>query len=226
MKKIWGAHKLAIIIISFLALLFLVMFFLARPLVNDIKNKADDIQKKIIDNDISRKRVGKIPEMEKADKLFRSKESELNVILDPNNEFEFIKKLEAMADETGNEMTLKVNDPNDAKNVKTNKKDEKKGIKESLAYTSYISVEINLVGDYLELINFVHKLENFSYYANIISIDSKKIAEVSENKVDSAKTESTNPFAAPSLPGPQERIEKKEKDVIKSILNVVIYTKK
>jgi hypothetical protein len=232
-KKIWKNHKLIIITAGYSVAILLVIVFLAVPLVNKLVEKADSIQKNIIDDQISRERVDKIPQMEELDKVYQSKKDELDVILDPNGEVDFIKKLEALADETGNKMTIKVDEA--AANAKApapavESKDSKKSIKESLGYDKYISIQISLKGDYAELVNFVHKLENFRYYVNIISIESKKEVEISENKITPEASKSSDIFAALGAPiqtaAPQAQIEKKEKDILASTLKVVIYTKK
>jgi hypothetical protein len=141
MKNIWENKRISIIIAVFLILLFLTVFFLAVPFVSKIKEKADNIQKKLMDIQVSKDRISKIPQMEEIDRAYESKKNELDVVLDVKDQVEFIKKLEALADETGNKMALKVDESGNAPNSqakKTNaaKKDEKKGIKDSLAYDS------------------------------------------------------------------------------------------
>jgi hypothetical protein len=234
MKIIWKKFKLSIITVAYLLFLLAVIFFFAKPFMGKIKEKADNVQKKILDNQIDREKIEKIPQMQETEKNIQEKSDVLNVILNHDEEVEFIKKLETLADLTGNRMTLTVEDPDIATSSKTvkkpnSKKDDKKGILESLSYDSYVSMQINLEGDYLSLINFVNKLENFQYYVNIISLDSKKNVEIDGNNnstvpissdIFSAPTSSSQP---PSSQGPKTE---KEKNILSSTINVVVYTKK
>lgn len=233
MKKIWSKHKLLIITASCFVLLVATVYFLTAPFVNKIKEKSDKIQEKIIDNQITGERTASIPKMEELDNGYESEKKYFDVILDPEREIDFIKELESLADETGNKIALKVNetnDPNDGKTKKTagNKKNEKT-IKEDLSYDNYIVIQIDLYGDYQEMMNFIRKLENFKYFCNIISIECKKETEISESRV--LPSDSKNIFSKPSFypvsgKTQVESVEKNEKDTLHSIINVVVYIKK
>lgn len=233
MKKIWAKHKLLIITASCFVSLAAAVCFLTAPFVNKIKEKSDRVQEKIIDNQITGERTASIPKMEELDSGYESEKKYFDVILDPEREIDFIKELESLAEETGNEIALKVSetdDPNDAKKKKTSgsKKDEKT-IKEDLSYDNYIVMQIDLYGNYQEMADFIHKLENFKYFCNIISIECKKETEVSENRVLPSSSKSVSPkslFSPVSGRTQVESIEKKEKDILHSIINAVVYIKK
>lgn len=233
MKKIWKNNKLIIVISIYCLALLLVIFFLAVPFSKKIKEKADNIQKKIIDNQIDKERIGKIPQMDEANELIESKKEELDFMMGTDDEVEFIEKLESLAEETGNKMTIKIDDPtvsdSKAKKTSNSKKNEKKTIKESLLYDNYVSMEINLTGEYSGLVNFIRKLENFKYYVNVISIESKKEVEISENKVSPEIPKSTSLFSGAgmrsSVQPKSEEIRKKEKDVLASVINIIVYKK-
>jgi hypothetical protein len=235
MKEVWKKFKLSIITITYLLLLLAIIFFFAKPFMGKIEEKADNIQKKTLDNQIDREKIGNISQMEETEKNIQKKNDMLNVFLSNDKEVEFIKKLENLADQTGNRMALTIDDANaaiTAKNAKkpSAKKDDKKGILESLSYDSYVSMRINLEGNYLGLINFVNKLENFQYYVNIISLESKKSVEIKDNKNSDAASTNSDIFSAPASSSqqsfPEEPETKKEKDILSSTINVVVYTKK
>lgn len=230
MKKIWKSHKLAIIIIGYCLVVFLVLFFLAVPFIKKIEEKADNIQKEKINNEINRERIEKISQMEEIDKLIQSKNEELNVILDLEDEVGFIKDLESLAEETGNKMSIKIEDlekNSDAKSKKSSseKKKDKKTIRESLSYDSYIFMVINLEGNYQEMLDFVHKLENFKRYVNIISVEIKKETEF--ESVSAPPVVQNPSIFSVSTPKSDERlIEKKEKNILLSTINIIVYKKK
>lgn len=234
MAYFWKKYKFWLII-AILALFAAALFFLAiSPLIRKTRAVADLIQEKIIDSQVSQSRISKIPEMKDAQNLIQEKEASFKVILDENNEVDFIKKLEAMADETGNKIELKITDnPAAAKTgaqpqapirpeAANNKKIDPDDIMANLPYDKYIVVQINLEGNYPQLLNFVHKLENMDYYVNVISISAKKSAR--EQKSQTAGTENYSLFGNSAGSGAPKIAA--EKEIIKSTLSAVVYLKK
>ncbi len=128
MKNIWKKHKLKMIVVAYFIGIFLVAQFVIRPMVGKTKDKADDIQKKLIDMQEDKGRLDKIPEMKDASGLIQEKKESLDVILVSEKEVDFIKKLESLADETGNKIALKIEeavaDPKKANDKKKPKKRE------------------------------------------------------------------------------------------------------
>jgi len=214
-KKIWKKHKFWLSILAYLLLLTAMFLFVIHPLIKEITATADAIQEKIIDNEINQSRIAKIPEMESALQSFSGKENELNVFLDENNEIDFIKQLESLADITGNKIDLKIEE-SQPKQAVIPKSKEVDDIKNSLPSDKYITVQINLEGGYSELVNFIHKLENFNYYVNIISIDAAK------NSPENDAGNNPNPFAGNVAA--KKAISGKE--TIKSAITIVAYLKK
>lgn len=229
MKEILEKYKILITTLVFLMLLLAVMFFIAGPFVNKIKEKADNIQKKKLDNQMDRERIVKIPQMEETQKIIQENSSMINVILNHDDEVEFIKELEKIAEETENKMTLSVDEKtsNSKPKIENDKEDKKKGILNSLSYNNYISIKVIIEGNYLGFMNFMNKLENFKYYVNIISLDLKKSVEAKGN-TDTSRDGSI--FSAPSSETLQkntseENISRKEKDTLLSTINIIVYTK-
>ncbi len=231
MKEIFKKYKILIVTLTFLVLLLTIIFFVAKPFVNRIKEKADNIQKKKLDNQMDKKRIVQIPEMEEDEKNILGNEEEIDVILNHNGEVEFIKKLEEIAEQTGNKMTLNVDEKTANSKVKADgrKDDKEKSILNNLSYGDYINIKITLEGNYLEFINFINKLENFRYYVNIISLDLKKNVKITEG-INSEAPKSGSIFSAPnpeSLPKNEleKVISKKEKDTLLSTINIIVYIK-
>ena len=229
MREILKKHKLFVITAGYCLVVFLIMFFLAGFFIKKIDEKANSIQRKKIDNEINRERIRKIPQMEEMDKLIESKNEEINAILDPDGEVEFIESLESLAEATGNKMNIKVDDSNqfDTKPKKAagNKKDDKKTIKENLSYDKYISMEIDLEGSYQGMLDFIYRLENFKYYVNILSIDLKKETKVEKSISAGAVTKPASLFSVSGSQLTEEKIEKREKDTLTSIISIIVYKK-
>jgi Na+-translocating ferredoxin:NAD+ oxidoreductase RnfG subunit len=227
MKSIWINHKLKIILAIYVIVAAVFVRFVAIPLVENIKNKSDEIQEKIIDGQINQTRLSKVGQMEDDFNVYETKKESLNVILDTRDEVEFIKELEAMAQDTGNTISLDVQDnpASSPKATAAKKKDE--GIIDKLSYKDYVSMEITLKGNYTGLVNFIQKLENFRYYVNIVSLSLNKETQTEDNTPSPAAPSSLGVFSPIiSNPSAPQKIERKEKEILKSVLDVIIYTKK
>jgi len=235
MKNIWKNHKLIVILVAYVVVAAVAVRFLVIPLVKEIQNKSDDIQEKIIDSQINQSRLSKIPQMEDDYGVFQEKKESLDVILDANDEVDFIKDLEAMAQETGNTITLQVDNSNSGNQKPPAAAAKKKdlGVRDKLSYSNYISMQISLEGNYAGLVNFIHKLENDSYYVNIISMDLNKVTQTEQSSTPSQQQPSqsgvfssnSNSNNTPFSPSTQTQTITKEKDVLKSTLSVVVYIK-
>jgi len=214
MKEFIKKYKLQLIVTFYAAIAAAFFCFIVWPSVNKIADKASEIQQKRIDGELNEKRLALVPAMEENYNEFKNNENNLNIIIDSAKEVDFIKELEALADQTGNKIEFNV--PDSADNSAAKPKSAEGDIKGKLAYTNYLSMQIALEGSYSSLLNFMHKLENYKNYVNIISISSEK-----KITVDSSLSANSNPFAA------ADQAAKKllDKESINSILDVVVYNK-
>lgn len=210
--KLWLGISMAGLLIG------LASFFGAYKLIGSIGAVSEVVQKKTIDNENNQSRISKIPEMEAATRSFQERENDLDATLDEGKEVDFIKKLEALAEITGNKISLKIDETDQKKPAPAKAdKDIKENILANLPYDKYITVQISLEGGYSELINFIHKIENFGYYLNIVSINAvKNASKESETQKDAS------PFKASSL---RDKITF-EKETIKTMIIVAVYLKK
>lgn len=207
MNIIWKKYNIWIIGGVFLAAVLLAWFFVVLPIKGNIKKNSDEIQKKIIDNNIYKERAQKIPEMEKTQATFEGNKNNLKIFLNGSSEVDFIKKIESVAEETGNRITLKIEE---SANQKTDKKDEN-DIKNALpGNNKYVAMQISLEGNYENLFNFMRKLENINYYVNIISLNLSKAIVQKE----------ASPFASTDAEKTSGNIEK---EIIKSNLEAIVY---
>jgi hypothetical protein len=223
MKDILKKYSFLINIAGFLIVLVLVFFFVINPLQKSIQSNSDEIQKKIIDDNISKSRISQIPDMEKIEEAFSENKNSLDIILDSSNEVDFIKKIESLAEETGNKIVLKIDDGkgnNPKKSVVTAKDSD--DIKANLNYTKYLSMQINLEGNYEQALEFIHKLENMNYYVDIISINMIKNAQdqTGENTSGTSPFEANNPKTKSDTTGLSNI-----NNMIESSLGVVVYLK-
>jgi len=218
MKNFCKQYKTQLVLTGYLIFLGIFIYGGIFAMVNNIKEKADEIQKKIIDNEVDKKNLEKIPQLMEDYATFSAESGNFDVILSKESEIEFIKSLEDLAKETGNEINLKlIAEENLPEKTKTAKEKDKKDIVGELPYKDYITIQLELKGKYPQLVKFMRKLENMNYYANIISIDLKKEEKKSEDNLSSSPFISADNAAAPT--------EKKKEEILKSLINLVVYTK-
>lgn len=195
------------------------ILFGAYKLIGKIKATSNTVQEKTIDSENNQSRIAKIPELEAAVRSFQERESDLDATMEESKEIDFIKKLEALAEITGNKISLKI-DEAVQKKAETAKpgKDVKETILGGLPYDKYITIQINLEGGYSELINFIHKIENFGYYLNVVSINAvKNASKETETQKDNS------PFNASRSAGNKITFEK---ETIKTVITIIVYLKK
>jgi len=222
MKNFCKKYRVQLVLAGYFIILGLFIYGGVFTMVKNIKEKADEIQKKIIDDEIDKKNLEKIPQLMENYEIFSSQKDNLSVILQKESEIEFIKSLEDLARETGNGISLKLIEEDgsqiksaQAKKIKANAKEKsKEDIMSNLPYKNYITIQLELEGGYSDLIRFVKKLENMKYYANIISFDLRK-------EEMQAESVASNPFIGPDGAAAPE--ETKKKEILKSLINLIVY---
>jgi hypothetical protein len=227
MKGIWRKYKLWISLLSYAAAVVLLLFFLVNPLIQKIKQKSEEIQKRTVDNEINLARISKLPEMKNVHETFVQEEPNLNIIVDSSREVDFIEKLETLAEETGNKIELKIlenyTDQNASKSPAVSKgKNIADEIRASLPYGKYLVVQVSLEGNYDNFLNFIYKLENFDYYVNVLSISLGKQAQ--ENTQESGSDPFT-PSNANTGGSPDAKSKIIPKETLKSSINIAAYIK-
>jgi hypothetical protein len=221
MKNFYKKYKVQVILAGYILFLGVFIYGGIFTMIKNIQGRADEIQKKIIDNEIDKKNLAKIPQLMSDYEIFSAGRSNLNVILKKESEIEFIQSLENLAIETGNEISLKLieeeNSPVKDNQAKTKAKEKDKlDIKSNLPYEKYITIQLELKGKYPQLMGFLEKIENMEYYVNVVAFDLKK-----EEK--SGETKTSNPFVSSgSVAAPEET---PPEEILKSLIDLVVYIK-
>lgn len=213
---------MAVIVSAYIVAVVLLIYFLAVPAVLKIGTVSDQIQEKLLDQEIIENRLGKLPQMEEDWRSYDSQRDSLETVLGADSEIGFIESIESIADKTGNIISLNIGssaDPQEISKIKRaikGKDAEQKGILDEIAYMNYFPMQIKLKGNYAGLVNFIRMLENSRFYVNVISVETKKeVLDVSEEAKD-------NPFSQNA----DETAEKKnKKEIINTDINAIVYTK-
>ncbi len=210
MKDFWKEYKIKLIIAAYVIMAVSFFYFLVMPAVDQIASKANEIQQKKIDKEINEKKLAAVPTMEGDYNEFKNNENNLVIVIESAKEVDFIKELESLAEQTGNKIEFKIQETAGKPVAKA--KGTEEDIKSKLANTNYLSMQIALEGNYGSLLNFIHKLENYKNYVNIMTISSEKMDA-------SGLIVSSTPFAVSDKTTTTS-------EVINSILDVVVYLKK
>lgn len=239
MKNFWKKHKIGTNISIFLILVMPSVYYGTLFGMKKIQNNANLIQEKITDNNLEKLKLEKIPAMDEANAEFEKNKETVGTILNSNSKVDFIKYIEVLAGETNNKIEIKVLDDNldklaTKKSIKVATKDDageekkKKSLEEQLTYKQYLSMQVDLAGDYQSFLNFVQKLENNKYYVNVTSFDLQK--DVIKKDGSSIKGDAASGgtiFLSPSSTSavqnnPETKIEA-EQQILKSSLNIIVY---
>lgn len=233
MKDFWKKYNFIIILLGYGLLVYLIFLFLAMPMLVRLREKADNIQSKKLDMEVDQRKLERIGELEEEYNTVKTNKHLLDVFLDKDKEVEFIKKLENMAEETGNGISLKIDPPVDiqdyrrAKAANEKKKEGEKELVYDLNYENYLSIEINLKGDLNGLVNFINKLENSQNYVNILALSSKKAVDDEENSFSSRTGGMFGVIIQNSSEkGPNIVPQEEKKEHLETKINAVVYLKK
>lgn len=219
MKEFWMKNKLSLTIAGYGLVFLAVIYFLALPLIAKIRTTSQQIQEKIVDQKIEDMKLGNLPQMEKDWEDYKSQKNSTDVLLSPGSEISFIESIDSIAQKSGNIIDLKIGDqvdPKEIEKIKANakKNKEQKGVMDEISYTNYFPMQINLRGDYQNLLKFIHLLENQHFYVNIISINSKK------QTVESVSSGNSNVFSA------EKKENENNKEILTSAISAIVYTQK
>jgi hypothetical protein len=219
MKNFWKKYKVQTVLTGYILLLGIFIYGGIFTAVKNIKAGADEIQKKIINDEIDKKNLDKIPQLIGDYEIFSSQEKNLNVILQKESEVEFIQSLEDLAKETGNAISLKLIEEEgspvkDSQGKAPAKEKNQENIKSNLPYKDYIAIQLELKGGYPELMRFLKKLENMEYCTNVVAFNLKKEENLTEEK-------SNNPFIGSANALIPE--ENQQKEILKSLIDLIVY---
>lgn len=203
----------------FLAVIAVVYFFAVNPSVVGAFKKAEKIQEGKMDYQAEVEKGLVFSEMKKEYEKIMEEEKKIGILIGRDEAINIIRSLEKIAEETGNEIKITIQDEalSVAKKKTPGKKGEEAlpGIAEHLSSDKHISFNIILTGRYPALLNFISRMENLNYYNDITSFNFTVVEkEVEEQKND-------NGIAAS---GAVQGAAVKEK-AVKAVIDSIFYVK-
>lgn len=221
MKKIWEKNKIIIIILGYFAIAGSLIYFVFIPKIADIKAAANEIQEKIIDQEMDDSRLSKLSDMKKDQTDYDSNLDSMKVILEPDQELTLIKSIESIASQSGCIIMLNIGEKTDSieinkiKRSGSKKGDGEKGIMDKISYNSFFPIQINLKGNYNKTMDFIRMLENSWIYVNIISIHASPEIILSDKLSNQNNNQSG-----------QEAQSAEKKKTLSTTINAIVYTQK
>jgi len=228
MKKFFQKQREVITILVYVCVIIALIYFVVLPLLARISSTRDQIQEEHMKQDIKQQQISELPKMEEQYNILQSNEKSVDVLLDKNDAVVLIEKLEKLAQDSNNEISISVQDVATQKNATVITNSETKTDNElvnDLPSTNYLQMKITLTGDYNTMMNFVHSLESSEYYCDIIAIQINQKEKTNEVSDIGMKT-----LANPSNPNitknTEETTDSNNDNKIEASLDVVFYTKK
>lgn len=233
MNIFWKKYKNFLILAALLAFFGGAFFLGIRYLLKEISANNENIKKETINHEERQKRLAEIPELKSQFEMVEKENNKFEIILSQNQIITLIKNLEEIAGETGNEMVI---EDMEIKNGEDEKKAKKKGggkseegeKKLSVDLTgNYVSMKIKLRGNYNSALNFIEKVENMNYCADIISLQ-LSAEESGMASRTSGTLLSVSPFVERIPMSGDETNKAKTKEntdeaVINSVLGAIVY---
>lgn len=212
MKTFLQQHKQTfpwVVMIVLFSGMGLILWFGILPFQRFIVEKADSIQEYYATQENRERQIKKLPELEEQFKSIVADEQTLDILLSESEIVDFVKTLERLAEETKTHITLQAKDGNaiqDKKNSKPKAKsvavlpiddeDTKKtapaSILDAAPYDRYLHVNVAVIGEYRDVVTFLHKMETLPLGLDVIGMSIKLRDKETEEKQPS--NPGRNPF--------------------------------
>jgi hypothetical protein len=224
MKNFWRKQKQNILILGLPILIFAAVFLLIIPQKEKINKQAEDVQKMIADHEAREKKISELERMRQQYDLIKINDGNMGVLFSSDRVVEVIEKLEKIAQESENIIFIEIEDEAKKTAIKTTEKDKNEEILRPLS-EDYIKMNIRLEGSYRNLVEFINKIENADYYADISSVQTTVKKPISAGQSSSF----INPFTADINTDPEKKEEKIKDErgdvIVYSNIGVVFYKK-
>ncbi|MDD5463552.1 MAG: hypothetical protein PHP62_00165 [Candidatus Moranbacteria bacterium] len=224
MKNFLNKQREIIAILAYVAVVVGIIYFAIFPLLGRIRSINDEIQQETMKQESVKLHIEQLPKIQKQYEALQASGDLMDVLLNKDKAVVLIERLEKLADNTGNEITIAVQQDT-APVKKTQAKAATTAAVEdtlvaNLPSTDYLEMKISLNGSYNSIIEFIDLLEKFEYYADIIEIKINK----EEANVSTTNSATVGMFSRPvSVTSKQPETPSKKGELTAS-LGVVFYT--
>ncbi len=199
-----------VVMISLFSGMGLIAWFGILPFHGYILEKADSIQEYYAFRENRERQINKLPELQGQYERILADEQRLAILIPEERIVDLVKTLEQLAEKAGVHITIESKDGGDIQERKVarptkkdesgdsdgsdTKKKEAATIMESLPYDRYLHIGIVLIGEYENIVLFLHQVETLPYAIDIVGFDMRM-----RNKDESVAKVPDNPGRNPFL---------------------------
>lgn len=208
--------------LSLALILVAIVIFLLKPGINSLREKSDSIQEKVVELEVEKDKVKELPKLKEQFLSVEKNRERLNVLFAESNIIDLVQDIEKIAEETGNNIVITIEDDQEGISVKKpsrkgddNEKKEK--LLEDFSEEEYFSMDIGIVGTYVEFLKFIDRLDNLKYYNSIVSFEIKPVEDDSYGRNDTYVFEDSEVSEEETV---------KEDNLLDSKIRVVFYLNK
>lgn len=224
MKNFLHKQREIIAILAYVAVVVGIVYFAIFPLLGRINSINDEIQQETMKQESVKLHIEQLPKIQKQYEALQASGDLMDVLLNKDKAVVLIERLEKLADSTGNEITIAVQQET-APVKKTQTKTATTAAVEdtlvaNLPSADYLEMKISLNGSYNSIIEFIDLLEKFEYYADIIEIKINK----EEANVSTVNSATVGMFSRSSSVTSKQAETSSKKGELAASLGVVFYT--
>ncbi len=172
MKNIWEKYKEFWLVVIFLLFLVGIFYFIFRPLNSRVVEKRVYAEQKKVEREIIESKVEHLSEFKQDSDLIESQENFSTVFFQPDQAVVLIEKIEALANETNNEIEIKIVSENssDLNKDSKSKKVDQSDFEKNFFQADFLTMQINLQGNFINIMKFIGRIENIDYFSDLVSL--------------------------------------------------------
>ena len=202
MKMNHLTYRIGVMIVASLMVYALAVFFVIQPMWLKNQDRLNQIQERTVDKEVVLLRRQQLPVIQDQVERIRQATSDLVVTASANDPIHWVRDLETLAKDTGNTITIEIDDTispkpkvvakkpttqstpgkEDTSNTSTpntsaasdNTKNPKRTLQGDMPFTTGQGLRLTVMGDYFSLTAFLKKLELLPYYVDVFSISFSK----------------------------------------------------
>lgn len=180
-----------IVMVGLFTAMGLMAWFGIRPLHAFIKDKADAIQEYYAFRENRERQIKKLPDLEKQFERIVAEEKTIDILTSEGEIVDFVKTLERLGEEAGVHIEIQSKDNKGivekAKPTKASKetdgtageeaapkKKQAPKIVDSLPYDRYLPISVVVIGEYANIVTFLHKMETLPYGLDVVAMSVKE----------------------------------------------------
>lgn len=224
MKNFFNKQREIIVLLVYAAIIAGLIYLVILPLFSRINGMNDQIQQESMKRESVKLHINELPKIQKQYQTLESSGDLESVLLDKNKAVVLIEKLEKLAEDTNNKITIAVQDNAPAKKAPAKSAaSSDDALVAGLPSPDYLQMKITLSGDYNSIVKFIGLLEKFEYYADITAVQINK----AETDAMAQSTSNVGMFgtAAASAASTVKKVSKvPASDTLTATLDTAFYT--